>query len=41
MCISVFGSPLGKALYEHLRFTKLGTLVVQIEGEEDKLTIFA
>lgn len=41
MCISVFGSPKGKALYQHLKFMELGTLIVQVEGEEKKLTISA
>lgn len=37
--ISVFASPMGKLLYTHLGFEELGVVVVQVEGEEEKLII--
>lgn len=36
---TVFGSIMGKKLYEYLGFEDLGTVTVQVEGEDDKLTI--
>jgi hypothetical protein len=36
---TVFASPMGKALFEHLGFEILGTVVVQVEGENEKLIL--
>ncbi|KAL2869464.1 uncharacterized protein BJX67DRAFT_379018 [Aspergillus lucknowensis] len=39
--VTVFSSPMGGALYASLGFRTLGQVVVQVEGEEEKLTIGA
>lgn len=41
VCVSVFGSPMGKKLYAYLGFSELATITVQAEGEEAKLYIAA
>lgn len=37
--LSVFASPLGKRLYERLGFETLGSFLIQVDGEEEKLRI--
>ena len=37
--VTVLGSPMGAALYKHLGFHLLETVVVQMENEEEKLLI--
>ena len=37
--ITVFGSPVGQELYAHLGFVLLATVVVQVEGEEEKVSL--
>lgn len=39
--ISVFASPMGKKLYARLGFKELAIVVVQAEGEEEKISISA
>jgi hypothetical protein len=39
--VTVLSSPLGGKLYSHLEFETLGHFTVQVEGEEEKLTIGA
>ncbi|PSN59650.1 hypothetical protein BS50DRAFT_579876 [Corynespora cassiicola Philippines] len=39
--VTVLSSPLGGKLYTHLDFTTLGHFTVQVEGEEEKLSIGA
>jgi GNAT superfamily N-acetyltransferase len=36
---TVFASPMAETFYEHLGFQILGTVVVQVEGEEEKLVL--
>jgi GNAT superfamily N-acetyltransferase len=38
MCVALMGSPMGSPLYRHLGFQELGTVTVQVMGEEEKLT---
>lgn len=35
--VTLCASPMGKFLYEHLKFKTLGTELVQVEGEEEIL----
>ena len=37
--VTLFASPMGKRLYSHLGFLLLDTVTVQVEGEEEKLSI--
>lgn len=37
--ITLFSSPLGQKLYSHIGFDLLATITVQVEGEEEKLSI--
>lgn len=39
--ISVFASPMGEKLYAHLGFKELAVVVVQVKGEEEKVSITA
>lgn len=39
--ISVFASPMGEKLYSRLGFKELAVVVVQVEGEEEKVSILA
>jgi GNAT superfamily N-acetyltransferase len=39
--VTLFASPMGRLLYEHLGFDVRGTVIVQVKGEEEKLTIKA
>ena len=36
---TVLASPMGKLLYEHVGFREVGTVTVQVEGENEKLLI--
>ena len=36
--VTVFGSPMGQLVYRRLGFEIVGTKVVQVEGEEERLT---
>ncbi|KAI1106394.1 acyl-CoA N-acyltransferase [Jackrogersella minutella] len=38
---TVLASPMGKSLYEELRFTNSGTFFIQVDGETDKLKLWA
>lgn len=38
--VTVLGSPMGTLLYQHLGFKLLGTEVAQVEGEDEKLTVW-
>lgn len=37
--ITLFGGPLGQRLYSHLGFHILASVIVQVEGEEEKMSI--
>ena len=37
--VTLFSSPMGTQLYTSLGFRMVGTVVVRVEGEDDKLTI--
>ncbi|KAK7703215.1 hypothetical protein SLS64_009191 [Diaporthe eres] len=39
--VTLFASPMGQKLYTHLGFDYLGTVPVQVEGEDEKLSIGA
>lgn len=39
--VTVFASPMGQKLYIYLGFEYLGTVPVQVEGEDEKLSIGA
>jgi len=39
--VTLFSSPLGQKLYSSLSFKMIGTVIVQVEREEEKLTIGA
>ena len=38
--ITVLASPMGKMLYEYLGYTTVGSATVQVEGENDRLTVY-
>lgn len=38
--ITVIASPLGKLLYEHLGYKFLGSTVIQVDDEDEKLTVY-
>ena len=35
--VTLCSSPMGRLLYEHLKFKKIATEVVQVDGEEETL----
>ena len=37
--VTVLASPMGKKLYESLGYKALGNVIVQVDGEEEKLTV--
>lgn len=39
--VSILAGPIGKPLYSHLGFKYLGTLVVQVPDEEEKVYMYA
>ena len=39
--ITVLASPIGQKLYSHLGFRAVGAVIVQVEGEEERLSITA
>lgn len=39
--LTVMASPMGKSLYEYLGYSLVGTVTAQVEGEEEKVDIFA
>ena len=41
MAVTLFSSPVGQQVYTHLGFKLLGTVIVQVEGEEEKVSIGA
>lgn len=36
--VTLCGSPLGQLLYEHLKFKKIASEVVQADGEDETMT---
>ena len=36
--VTLCASPMGQLLYEHLKFTKIATEIVRVEGEEEILS---
>ena len=38
--LTVIASPLGKLIYEHLGYRLLGSAVVQVDEEDEKLTVY-
>lgn len=41
LAVTLFSSPMGQLVYTHLGFKLVGTVIVQVEGEEEKLSIGA
>lgn len=37
--ITLFAGPLGQGLYSHIGFTLLANLTIQVEGEEEKMSM--
>jgi hypothetical protein len=41
LAVTLFSSPMGQSLYSSLEFQVAGNVTVQVEGEEEKLSIVA